>query len=130
MVNMPIRQHLLQSMEMISMKQADIWEIDLSPTIKAEIRKVRPAVIINDDAIGVLPLRVIVPITGWKDQFQDAPWMVKLEPEPNNNLKKISLADCFQIRSVSTLRFVRRIGTISIENLEQIKEAVKAVIDS
>jgi len=40
------------------------------------------------------------------------------------------LADCFQIRSVSTLRFVRRIGTISIENLEQIKEAVKAVIDS
>ena len=117
-------------MEMISMKQADIWEIDLSPTIKADIRKVRPAVIINDDAIGVLPLRVIVPITGWKDQFQDAPWMVKLEPEPNNNLKKISLADCFQIRSVSTLRFVRRIGTISIENLEQIKEAVKAVIDS
>jgi len=112
------------------MKQADIWEIDLSPTIKAEIRKVRPAVIINDDAIGVLPLRVIVPITGWKDQFQDAPWMVKLEPGTEDNLKKISLADCFQIRSVSTLRFVRRIGTISIENLEQIKEAVKAVIDS
>ena len=88
MVNMPIRQHLLQSMEMISMKQADIWEIDLSPTIKAEIRKVRPAVIINDDAVGVLPLRVIVPITGWKDQFQDAPWMVKLEPEPKITLKK------------------------------------------
>lgn len=112
------------------MKQADIWEIDLSPKIGAEIQKVRPAVIINDDAIGVLPLRVIVPITGWKDQFQDAPWMVKLKPEPNNSLKKISVADCFQIRSVSTLRFVRRIGTVSIENLEQIKEAVKAVIDA
>jgi mRNA interferase MazF len=112
------------------MKQADIWEIDLSPTIGAEIQKVRPAVIINDDAIGVLPLRVIVPITGWKDQFQDAPWMVKLEREPNNNLKKISVADCFQIRSVSTLRFVRRVGTVSIEKLEQIKEAVKTVIDA
>ncbi|MFH0726579.1 MAG: type II toxin-antitoxin system PemK/MazF family toxin [Pseudomonadota bacterium] len=119
-------------MEMISTKQADIWEIDLSPAIGAEIQKVRPAVIINDDAIGVLPLRVIVPVTGWKDQFQDAPWMVKLkpEPEPNNNLKKIPVADCFQIRSVSTLRFVRRIGTVSIENLERIKEAVKAVIDA
>ena len=112
------------------MKQADIWEIALSPTIGAEIQKVRPAVIINDDAIGVLPLRVIVPITGWKDQFQDAPWMVKLEPEPNNNLQKISVADCFQIRSVSTLRFVRRVGMVSIEKLEQIKEAVKAVIDA
>jgi mRNA interferase MazF len=112
------------------MKQAEIWEIDLSPTIGAEIRKVRPAVIINDDAIGVLPLRIIVPITGWKDPFQDAPWMVKLEPEPNNNLKKISVADCFQIRSVSTRRFVRRVGMVSIEKLEQIKEAVKTVIDA
>jgi len=91
---------------------------------------VRPAVIINDDAIGVLPLRVIVPITGWKDQFQDTTRMVKLEPETNNNLQKISVADCFQIRSVSTLRFVRRVGTVSIEKLEQIKEAVKTVIDA
>jgi mRNA interferase MazF len=39
------------------MKQADIWEIDLSSTIGAEIQKVRPAVIINDDAIGVFPLK-------------------------------------------------------------------------
>ena len=112
------------------MKQADIWEIELSPTIGAEIKKVRPAVIINDDAIGVLPLRVIVPITGWKDQFHDAPWMVKLEPESNNNLKKLSVADCFQIRSVSTLRFVRKVGTVSIEKLELMKVAVKAVIDA
>jgi mRNA interferase MazF len=112
------------------MKQAEIWEIDLRPAIGAEIQKVRPAVIISDDAIGVLPLRVIVPITGWKDQFQDAPWMVKLEPEPDNNLKKISAADCFQIRSVSTRRFVRRVGTVSDNKLKQIKEAVKAVIDT
>ncbi len=112
------------------MKQAEIWEIDLRPAIGAEIQKVRPAVIISDEAIGVLPLRVIVPITGWKDQFQDAPWMVKLEPEPDNNLKKISAADCFQIRSVSTRRFVRRVGTVSDNKLKHIKEAVKAVIDT
>jgi mRNA interferase MazF len=112
------------------MKQADIWEIDLNPATGAEIQKVRPAVIINDDAIGVLPLRVIVPITGWKNQFQDASWMVNLIPEPNNNLKKISVADCFQIRSVSTRRFVRRVGTVSSVNLEQIKAAVKTVIDA
>ena len=112
------------------MKQAEIWEINLSPTIGAEIRKIRPAVIINDNAIGVLPLRVIVPVTGWKNQFQDAPWMVKLTPSPNNNLIKISTVDCFQIRSISTHRFIKKIGTVSIEKLEQIKEAVKAVIDA
>jgi mRNA interferase MazF len=44
------------------MKQAEIWEIDLRPAIGAKIQKARPAVIISDEAIGVLPLRVIVPI--------------------------------------------------------------------
>ena len=44
------------------MKQGQIWEINLSPTVGAEIKKKRPAVIINDDAIGILPLRVIVPV--------------------------------------------------------------------
>ena len=112
------------------MNQAEIWEIDLSPTVGAEIRKIRPAVIINDDAIGVLPLRVIVPITGWKDQFIDVLWMVKLVPNPENNLTKISAADCFQIRSVSMRRFVKKIGAVSRKELAQIKEAIKAVIDT
>jgi len=51
------------------MKQGEIWEIDLSPTIGAEIKKKRPAIIVNDDSIGILPLRVIVPLTEWKDSF-------------------------------------------------------------
>ena len=51
------------------MKQGQIWQINLSPTVGAEIKKKRPAVIINDDAIGILPLKVIVPITEWKDRF-------------------------------------------------------------
>lgn len=112
------------------MKQAEIWEINLNPTIGAEIRKVRPAIIINDDAMGILPLRVIAPVTGWKNQFQNTPWMVKLTPDPDNNLKKLSTVDCFQIRSISTRRFISKIGTVSIEKLGQIKEAVKTVIDA
>jgi mRNA interferase MazF len=54
------------------MKQGQIWEIDLSPTAGAEIKKKRPAVIISDDAIGILPLKIIVPIAEWKDRFQGA----------------------------------------------------------
>ena len=51
------------------MRQGEIWEINLSPTAGAKIKKKRPAVIINDDAIGILPLKVIVPITEWKNRF-------------------------------------------------------------
>ena len=112
------------------MKQGEIWEINLSPTVGAEIRKKRPVVIINDDAIGILPLRVVVPVTEWKAHFQGAIWMVKIEPDNKNNLKKISALDVFQIRSVSTARFLNMIGSVTFEILDEVKTAVKAVIDA
>ena len=112
------------------MKQGEIWQINLSPTIGAEIKKKRPAVIINDDAIGVLPLRVIVPITSWNEGFSGAVWMVKTEPDRDNKLKKVSAIDCFQIRSISTRRFIKKIGFVSSTILNEIKAAVKAVIDT
>jgi mRNA interferase MazF len=112
------------------MRQGQIWEINLSPTVGAEIKKKRPAVIVNDDAIGVLPLRVIVPITEWKENFYGAVWMVKIDPNEYNNLEKTSAIDCFQIRSISTRRFLRKIGSVSPKMLNEIKTAVKAVIDA
>ena len=112
------------------MRQGEIWEINLSPTVGAEIKKKRPAVVINDDAIGVLPLRVIVPITAWKESFSGAIWMIKVEPNTENNLTKLSAIDCFQIRSISIRRFLSKIGTVPPKILNEIKTAVKAVIDA
>lgn len=112
------------------MKQGEIWDINLSPTVGAEIKKNRPAVIINDDSIGILPLRVIVPITEWKNTFHGAIWMVKVEPNSENNLRKTSALDTFQIRTVSIKRFIKRIGSVSTPSLKEIKKAIKAVIDA
>lgn len=112
------------------MKQGEIWEVNLSPTVGAEIKKKRPAVIINDDAIGILPLKVIVPITEWKERFQGAVWLVRVEPDNENKLIKPSAIDTFQIRSVSTERLLRKTGSVSSTVLGEIKTAIKAVIDS
>jgi mRNA interferase MazF len=112
------------------MKQCEIWQINLSPTIGAEIKKKRPAVIINDDCIGILPLRIIAPITDWKPHYSGAIWMVKNIPDEWNKLKKPSAIDCFQIRSVSTKHFIKKIGIIHQETMTNIKVAVKAVIDA
>lgn len=110
------------------MRKGEIWLINLDPTIGAEIRKTRPAVIISQDAIGILPLRVIVPLTDWKEHYSVAPWMVAVLPDKKNGLAKPSAADAFQIRSVSQERFVQRIGALKIEQIEQIINAVKIVI--
>jgi mRNA interferase MazF len=68
------------------MKQSEIWLINLDPTIGAEIKKTRPAIIVNNDDIGILPLKVIVPITDWQERYNNVPWMVKIIPDNDNNL--------------------------------------------
>jgi len=45
------------------MQRGEIWLINLSPTLGAEMQKTRPTVIVNDDEVGILPFKVIVPIT-------------------------------------------------------------------
>jgi mRNA interferase MazF len=110
------------------MKQSEIWLIDLDPTKGAEIQKKRPAIIVNDDRLGKLPLKIIVPITDWKDRYDIAPWMVKLEPNTTNGLTKVSSADCFQIRSLSQERLIKKIGNIDNTTLDEIKEAIKKVL--
>ena len=110
------------------MRKGEIWLINLDPTIGAEIKKSRPAVIVSEDVIGILPLRMIVPLTDWKDRYGIAPWMVKVDPDPNNGLNKASAADTFQIRSVSQERFVRRLGEINPTKLQEILKAIQIVI--
>ena len=110
------------------MKQGEIWSVNLDPTVGAEIRKTRPAIIVNDDAVGKLPLRIIVPVTDWKEVFAQAPWMVKLEPNVRNRLSKVSAADCFQVRSVSQTRFVKRIGMVEPRTLAVMQDALAAVL--
>ena len=110
------------------MKQGEIWLINLDPTVGAEIRKTRPAIIVNDNSLGKLPLKVIVPITDWKYRYEIAPWMIKIEPNSKNGLTKDSSADCFQVRSVSQERFVKRLGNVSEVITDEIKVGLSKVL--
>jgi mRNA interferase MazF len=110
------------------MRKGEIWLINLDPTVGAELRKTRPAIIVSADEIGILPLRVIIPLTDWKEHYEIAPWMVRIDPDAANGLSKISAADAFQIRSVSQARFVNRIGRVSNVHLQYILKAIQAVV--
>lgn len=110
------------------MKQNEIWLINLDPTVGAEIQKTRPAVIVNDNSLGILPLKIIVPITDWKEKYESAPWMVKIEPNQFNCLNKLSSADCFQIRSLSQERFVRKIGILKESEMSNIRYGLSKIL--
>src|SRR5678816_1147454 len=48
--------------------RGDIWLVDFDPAVGAEIRKLRPSLVVSLPAVGRLPLRLVVPITDWKAQ--------------------------------------------------------------
>lgn len=110
------------------MRRGEIWRVNLEPTIGAEIRKTRPVIIVGDDGIGKLPLRVIVLLTDWKQRYAFAEWMVKIEPDEKNNLDKNSSADAFQVRSVSIRRFDEQIGELPDKKMREIEKALAAVL--
>ncbi|MFM8294887.1 MAG: type II toxin-antitoxin system PemK/MazF family toxin [Microcystaceae cyanobacterium] len=110
------------------MRKGEVWLVSLDPTIGTEINKTRPAVIVNDDAIGILPLKVIVPITDWKDRYAIRPWMVYLEARLDNGLTKLSAVDTFQVRSVSETRLIKRLGILSEAEIVLVSKALAIVL--
>jgi mRNA interferase MazF len=110
------------------MNRGEIWLVNLDPTVGSERKKIRPAVIISSDLVGILPLKIIVPFTDWKDRYTSASWMVRVEPDPENGLSKISAADGLQVRSVSHQRLVKRLGKITHIQVAQIVQAVVNVL--
>ncbi len=110
-----------------NLKQREIWLVNLSPTIGAEITKTRPCVILSGNEIGILPLKVVAPITDYKTHYDSVPWIVVLSPNSSNNLSKKSVVDLFQLRSVSQSRLIKSIGEVGEDEFTSIIEAIKIV---
>ncbi len=98
--------------------------IRFDPTQGAEIGKTRPAVVVNPNSVGRLPLRIVVPVTGWKHQYAAVPWLVQIKPARTNGLRKASAADCFQVKSISLGRFASKMGVLRANEIEEIGAAI------
>lgn len=96
----------------MNINQSEIWLVSFNPTTGQEIGKKRPAIIVSSDQVGKLKLRTVVPITDWKNTYVNYPWMIKITPTAENNLSKESAIDCFQVKSLSTDRFIQKIGNV------------------
>lgn len=109
--------------------RGDVWLVNFDPTIGSEINKTRPAIIISSDALGILPVHVVVPITDWKEKYVKNLWHVKIANDDANGLYKISAVDALQIRSVSSYRLIKKLGKVSSTVMEEIVAAIAAVIE-
>jgi mRNA interferase MazF len=108
--------------------RGEIWLINFNPSIGAEIMKERPAVVVSADHIGALPLRIVVPLTS-SAVASGKPWMVPIRATPQNQLDRDTVADAFQVKSVSVKRFVHLIGKLTPKQMDDIAAAIALSID-
>ncbi len=113
----------------IQPRRGEIWQINLDPTIGAEIQKTRPVVVISSDAAGKLPIKLIAPITGWDARYAGNFWHVRIGPGKNNGLTKDSTVDVLQTRGVDTGRFIKRLGHVDAAIMDDIAAAMAALVE-
>lgn len=104
--------------------RGQIWLVRFDPSLGGELKKERPAVIMTEEGMGILPLQIAVPVTAWNPNYSGYPWMVHLVPEKKNGLTKDSAADAFQVKSVSEKRLVKQMGILEEKNVENIAAAI------
>ena len=110
------------------MQRGEVWLVNLDPGRGSEQIKTRPAVIVSVDGIGKLPMRVVVPLTDWNDRYYTYQWMVLVVDDKQNHLTKMSAADCLQVRSIDTQRFIKKLGEVTPDVMQDIQAAIAIVL--
>lgn len=108
------------------MKQGEIWYADLSPTKAKEQRGIRPVVIISGNLLNEhTPLVIVCPLTTKLKHYHGN---LILSPNKRNKLMAESEVMTFHVRSISKTRLKRKIGKITPDELQQIKNCLDDIL--
>ena len=105
-------------------KRGDIYLVNFNPTIGAEIRKTRPAVIVqNDIANRHSPITIVAAITSQFDEPLYPTELLIRSAEGGLSVDSVALLN--QIRSIDRQRLVKRLGSVKTDTLERIDRAIQ-----
>lgn len=107
-------------MSMPDPMRGDVWRVNFAPQKGAEIRKRRPAVVMSVPGLSRLPLRIVIPILGWKPYYASSPWLYHLKPTAENGLDKESAADATQVKSFALERFEKKLGKLVDREVQEL----------
>ena len=119
----------LASLDPSKPQRGEVWLVNFDPTVGTEIRKTRPAVVVSSDAVGRLPIKLVAPVTDWKEYFAPNIWHVRIDPDVTNGLAKVSAVDTLQLRGMDRQRFIRKLGQISPATMEEIVLGIAAIVE-
>ena len=103
------------------MKQYDVFLISLDPTIRHEIKKARPCVIISPDEMNKYISTIIVaPMTSRSHSY---PTRIPIKFKGKEGWVVLD-----QIRSVDKRRLIKKLGRIDQETINTIKSIIREML--
>lgn len=112
---------------MVLIKKGDVFLVNFDPTIGAEARKKRPAVVVSNDINNAhSPIISICPITSNVKRIYSFEVAV---PQNAGGLDKPSKIMVNQTRAVDKARLMKRIGHLRAEIMKRIDTALRLHYD-
>ena len=104
-------------------RRGDVFLVSFDPTVGSEIRKTRPALVVqNDVANRHSPITIVATITS---RFDDRLYPTEVAVQPGEGgLTVPSVVLLNQIRSVDGRRLVRRLGRLQSGTMERVDRAL------
>ena len=114
---------MAKATKVIQPRRGEVYLVSLDPTVGAEIRKTRPAVVVqNDPANRRSPISIVAAVT---PQFEEPLYPTEvLVRAPEGGLAADSVVLLNQIRSVDKGRLVRRLGALKTETMKEVDRAL------
>jgi len=114
-----------QRQEITSIQRGEIYRVSFDPTVGHEIKKTRPALVIQND-IGnhYSPLTIVAAITSTVSPVP-FPVEVVIEASGANGLAIRSAIRLDQIRTVDRQRLIKRLGVIDPGTLAKVNRAIQ-----
>ena len=107
-------------------RRGDVWLVDFGEPIGREQSGFRPAVVVSDDEMnrGPAGLIIVIPVTTTR---RGLPSHVEID-DTDSGLDEVSYAKCEDVKSVSDLRMVTRLGEVPMSCMHNIGRVLRFIL--
>lgn len=105
------------------MNRGEIWLVNFDPTIGSEIKKTRPAVIISGQPFNRLRRTVVVVPLSSAHRRTAFPLLIAIH---SSGRPAVAVVD--QVKAAAKERFIRKLGSASATEMQQISEALATLL--
>lgn len=115
---------MVKKQKIVIVRRGEVYMVNFDPTVGSEIKKTRPALILQNDVSNQYSPVMIVAAISSKQEGRLYPTEV-LIPFSEGSLKNDSLVLLNQIRTIDKKRLTKRLGVLEKETMERVGMALE-----